>query len=122
MPIRTDGLCHLHLMVKDLERSLAFYRKVFGFTVKFRVGEDMAFIGRKGGSESITLNQGKHGRDRIGKGGVDHFGFRTVGKNSHAKIIKLVTGAGGKLVGRGEHAPGIPYLYVADPDGYTIEF
>lgn len=122
MPIRTDGICHIHLMVKNLERSLAFYRKVFGFTVRFREGRDMAFIGRKGGCELITLNQGRHGRGRVGKGGVDHFGFRTVGRTSHDRILKLVTAAGGKLVGRGEHAPGLPYLYVADPDGYVIEF
>jgi catechol 2,3-dioxygenase len=122
MPIRTDGICHIHLMVKNLERSLAFYREVFGFTVRFREGRDMAFIGRKGGCELITLNQGRHGRGRVGKGGVDHFGFRTVGRTSHDRILKLVTAAGGKLVGRGEHAPGLPYLYVADPDGYVIEF
>lgn len=29
--------------------------------------------------------------------------------------------AGGRLVKRGEHAPGAPYAYVADPDGYLIE-
>jgi hypothetical protein len=25
------------------------------------------------------------------------------------------------LVDKGEHAPGIPYAYVSDPDGYVIE-
>jgi catechol 2,3-dioxygenase-like lactoylglutathione lyase family enzyme len=122
MPIATSGLYHLHLIVKDLERSLAFYRKVFGFTVKFRVGADMAFIGGAGGTELITLNQDRRGRARIGKGGVDHFGFRTVGKTSPERIIALVTKAGGTLMKRGEHAPGQPFLYVADPDGYVIEF
>jgi len=29
--------------------------------------------------------------------------------------------AGGRLVARGEHAPGIAFAYVADPDGYVIE-
>jgi catechol 2,3-dioxygenase-like lactoylglutathione lyase family enzyme len=30
--------------------------------------------------------------------------------------------AGGVLVERGEHEPGRPYAYVADPDGHIIEF
>jgi hypothetical protein len=29
--------------------------------------------------------------------------------------------AGGRLLRRGEFAPGLPYAYVADPDGYEIE-
>jgi predicted enzyme related to lactoylglutathione lyase len=28
---------------------------------------------------------------------------------------------GGRLVERGEHAPGAPYAYCADPDGYRFE-
>ena len=33
----------------------------------------------------------------------------------------LVHGPGGRLVERGERAPGLPYALVADPDGYVIE-
>jgi len=29
--------------------------------------------------------------------------------------------AGGRLVRRGEHAPGVPFAYVSDRDGYVIE-
>jgi len=36
--------------------------------------------------------------------------------------IDQVEKAGGKLVSRGAHAPGVHYAYVADPDGYVIEF
>jgi predicted enzyme related to lactoylglutathione lyase len=28
--IVTRGLTHIHLMVRDLDRSLAFYKRVFG--------------------------------------------------------------------------------------------
>jgi catechol 2,3-dioxygenase-like lactoylglutathione lyase family enzyme len=34
--VRTYGLTHLSLVVKDLERSLRFYRKVFGSKVSWR--------------------------------------------------------------------------------------
>ena len=36
--------------------------------------------------------------------------------------IQAVTEAGGSLVERGEHQPGVPFAYVADPDGYVVEF
>jgi len=29
--------------------------------------------------------------------------------------------AGGRILRRGESSPGLPYAYVADPDGYEIE-
>jgi predicted enzyme related to lactoylglutathione lyase len=35
--------------------------------------------------------------------------------------VAEVDGAGGKVLRRGEFAPGLPYAYVADPDGYEIE-
>ena len=31
------------------------------------------------------------------------------------------TQAGGRLLRRGEHAPGVAFAYVVDPDGYVIE-
>ncbi len=37
------------------------------------------------------------------------------------EAIALVLEAGGALVDKGEHAPGVPYAYVTDPDGYVIE-
>ena len=35
--------------------------------------------------------------------------------------IDEVEAAGGRLIKRGEHAPGVPFAYVKDLDGYTIE-
>lgn len=35
--------------------------------------------------------------------------------------VRDVVREGGSLVKRGEHQPGHPYAYVADPDGYVIE-
>ncbi len=52
-------------------------------------------------------------------GGIDHFGFRLVDKDQLDSTIDEVERAGGRLLERGEHAPGRPYAYVLDPDGYT---
>jgi catechol 2,3-dioxygenase-like lactoylglutathione lyase family enzyme len=57
----------------------------------------------------------------VGTGGVDHFGFRLKPNVDLDAAIAEVVQAGGKLVERGEHGPGSPYAYVADPDGYLIE-
>lgn len=54
-------------------------------------------------------------------GGVAHFGFRLVDPNDIDRAIAEVERAGGRLLRRGEFAPGLPYAYVADPDGYEIE-
>ena len=55
------------------------------------------------------------------RGGVAHFGFRLVDPNDIDRAIAEVERAGGRLLRRGEFAPGFPYAYVADPDGYEIE-
>ncbi|MGH7949536.1 MAG: VOC family protein [Candidatus Binataceae bacterium] len=34
---------------------------------------------------------------------------------------EAIARAGGKVLSRGEHGPGHPYLYATDPDGYVIE-
>ncbi len=51
---------------------------------------------------------------------IAHFGFSVVDGDLEA-AIKEVKKAGGKLLERGQHSPGAPYAYVADPDGYVIE-
>jgi hypothetical protein len=35
--------------------------------------------------------------------------------------LSHVESAGGVLTSRGEFAPGLPYAFVRDPDGYEIE-
>ena len=117
--IETEGLTHLHLRVGDLDRSLRFYQGVFGMQEKFRDG-DLVFLNTPGSGDSLTLNPGDEGPVGHG-GGVDHFGFRLRPSVSVDDAIAEVEAHGGRLVSRGEHAPGVPYAYVADPDGYVIE-
>lgn len=117
--IETEGLTHLHLFVSDLDRSLRFYGDVFGLREVFRDGPKMVFLRPPNSSDSITLNEVP---EKAGaSGGVDHFGFRLIDKNELDRAVEEVECAGGRLIERGEHAPGSPYAYVADPDGYTIE-
>ena len=117
--IETEGLTHIHLLVADLDRSLRFYREVFGLEEIFRDEPKMVFLRPPNSSDTITLNEVP---EKAGKaGGIEHFGFRLVDKNQLDRAIEEVERAGGRLLERGEHAPASPYAYVVDPDGYMIE-
>jgi catechol 2,3-dioxygenase-like lactoylglutathione lyase family enzyme len=117
--IETEGLTHIHLFVADLDRSLRFYREAFGLEEVFRDGPTMVFLRPPNSTDSITLNEVPEQAGAVG--GVDHFGFRLVDRSQLDRAIDEVERAGGRLLERGEHAPGVAYAYVADPDGYTIE-
>ncbi len=117
--IKARGLHHINLNVKDIGRSLKFYQEAFGLEVKFWEGKTMVFLHSPGANDTITLCQAR-AEDPVAGGGVSHFGFST-GKGNLDEMVKQVANAGGTLQSRGEHAPGVPYAYCTDPDGYLIE-
>jgi catechol 2,3-dioxygenase-like lactoylglutathione lyase family enzyme len=120
--IRTQGLTHIHLVVRDLDRSLRFYQGVFGMTERFRDGPKMVFLNTPGSADTITLNEDPSETHLAGtNGGVAHFGFRLANSDDLDAAIVEIEAAGGRLIQRGEHAPGASFAYVEDPDGYVIE-
>jgi len=119
--IRTRGLTHIHLIVRNMKRSRAFYCNAFGMQVSFNVGRKLIFLNTPGSNDMIALHEDSRSTRVAGKsGGILHFGFERV-RTDLDTAIKEVAQAGGRLLERGEHAPGVPYAYVADPDGYVIE-
>jgi catechol-2,3-dioxygenase len=120
--IQTQGLTHIHLAVRDLDRSAAFYRDVFGMEVMPRGEDGMVFMRTPGAIDTLTLRQATPD-EAVGQGGggVDHFGFRLKDRNDLDAAVDAVITAGGALVERGEHIPGVAFAYVADIAGYVIE-
>jgi catechol 2,3-dioxygenase-like lactoylglutathione lyase family enzyme len=118
--IKTMGLTHLGLAVRDLERSLRFYEQVFGCRVLHR-GDGSADINTPGANDIITLTQ--ETGDDIGTmgGGLSHFGFRLASPDDIDAAAKAIEDSGGTIAERGEFVPGEPYLFARDPDGYAIE-
>ncbi len=116
--IQTRGLSHIALSVAEPERSLAFYRAVFGVREYFRNDSTIQALG-PGRYDVIAFERarGPTGPSR----GVIHFGFRLVRPEDIDAAVAAVTQPGGTLVSRGEFAPGLPYAFVRDPDGYEIE-
>ena len=119
--IKSQGLTHVHLAVRDLDRSLKFYRDEFGMQVRFWVGESMVFLNTPGSQDTITLRRAEAGEPVGPGGGIAHIGFRLQDKADLELAVQDVVREGGSLVKRGEHQPDHPYAYVTDPDGYVIE-
>jgi catechol 2,3-dioxygenase-like lactoylglutathione lyase family enzyme len=119
--IKTIGLTHIHLIVKDIRRSLDFYKSVFGMQEKFWAGPGLVFLNTPGANDLIALHQSADDQPTGSSGGILHFGFQLENKSDLDEAISQVEAAGGALKKRGEFAPGMPFAYVADPDGYEIE-
>jgi catechol 2,3-dioxygenase-like lactoylglutathione lyase family enzyme len=120
--IQTQGLTHIHIAVRDLQRSAAFYRDVFGMEVMERGDPTLVFMRTPGSFDTLTLRLASP-EEPVGQagGGVDHFGFRLKDRKDLDAAVDAVLAAGGSVVERGEHEPGMGFAYVADIDGYVIE-
>lgn len=119
------GIRHVHLLVTEHERAVAFYKDAFGMDELFRDGP-IVFVGTPGGGDSLALHLAvtEEQRARVGhQGGYEHFGIHLADRSAAAvdEAVHRVEKAGGRLLERREHAPGVPFAYVADIDGYTIE-
>ena len=111
------GIGHVHLIVADHERAARFYSQAFGLKEHFRVRDRLVFMG----NDAATLIVLDAEQTAAGKGGIDHVGLSpAAGQNLDAAVEDVVR-AGGRVVQRGEHAPGLPFAYVTDPDGNTLE-
>ncbi len=119
--IKTQGLTHLHFAVRDLAASKAFYENVFGMEERGIVEDGMVFLRTPGAADTITLRQAAPNESVGSGGGLDHFGFRLRDKADLDDAVAQVEAAGGRVLERGEHEPGVGYAYVADLDGYSIE-
>jgi catechol 2,3-dioxygenase-like lactoylglutathione lyase family enzyme len=116
--IKTYGLTHLNVAVSDLERTLHFYTTVFGVREYYRDAESIQVLG-PGPHDVIAFERNADLAGR--RAGIDHFGFRLIDPADIDAAVDTAVRAGGTLLRRGEFAPGFPYAYVADPDGYEID-
>lgn len=117
-PIRTYGLTHVALAVKDARRSLEFYQRVFGVVPVY---QNPGFIQTQtpGARDVLVFEEGKA---RTGaEGGIMHFGFRLADPADIDRAVDAIEVAGGRVIERGDFCPGEPYVFFADPDGYTVE-
>jgi len=110
--------------VNDVQKSLAFYRDVLGFTVKERWEQDGALHGVElvAGSVTFWLGQDdwKKGRDRVKGQGFRMYCATAQDIDALAQRVKA---SGGTLLEEPkDQSWGGRACAVVDPDGFTITF
>lgn len=121
---------HVVLRVKDAERSIAFYRGVLGCAVEKR-RDDLGLVHLRAGTSLIDLVTrdgplGRQGGALAGAEGrnVDHVCLR-IEPFDEAVIRTLMAEHGVAVNGEVQNNFGAegngPSIYVADPDGNTVE-
>jgi catechol 2,3-dioxygenase-like lactoylglutathione lyase family enzyme len=117
-PVRTFGLTHVALAVRDPQRSLAFYQAVLG-VIPVYVQKDFVQAQTPGSRDVLVFE--RRPRQAGKAGGVAHFGFRLRRPADMAQALVAIRAAGGTIREHGEFVPGEPYVFFADPDGYEVE-
>lgn len=116
--IKTYGLTHIAVAVRDLDRTAEFYGAILGAQVVYR---DASFLQMQTPGSRDVLVFVKDAKKAGKAGGVLHFGFRLQRARDIDAARKAVKDAGGSITDTGEFIDGEPYLFATDPDGYTIE-
>ncbi|MEM9358085.1 MAG: VOC family protein [Pseudomonadota bacterium] len=114
---------HVHLKVANLERALAFYCGVLGFSLKQRYGDQAAFVSAGGYHHHIGLNtwQSKDGAPPPhGTTGLFHLAILYPTRTALADALRRLKQAGIQLDGASDHGVS-EALYLRDPDGNGIE-
>ena len=114
---------HVHLKVADLERALAFWHGVLGFTITQRMGRQAAFLAAGGYHHHIGLNTwesagGTPPPPRTT--GLFHVAILYPTRTALAEALLRILAAGIELEGAADHG-GSEAIYLRDPDQNGVE-
>ena len=107
---------HVHVSVADLDRAIAFYKRVLGFEITHRT------------DHGVFLGAGSHGQIGLNTdaspggaaSGASRFSVRYPDRRALARALNRVTAAGVSLIGALDHGT-FEALYLRDPDGNIVE-
>jgi catechol 2,3-dioxygenase-like lactoylglutathione lyase family enzyme len=119
-PLRVKGLDHVVLRVADMDRAIAFYEEVLGLHVERRLSE-IGLVQLRAGGAMIDLVPRKAGE---GDGrNMDHYAVQVETLDVEALSAHLRRhGVDPGEVRRRYGAEGYgSSIYIADPDGNTVE-
>ena len=116
--VKTYGLTHVAVAVRDVKRASKFYRSVLG-AVEVYAHDGLVQLQTPGSHDVLVFEEKPKLAGKAG--GVAHFGFRLQDPNDIDAAARAVVDAGGAIKEQGEFVPGEPYLFATDPDGYEIE-
>ncbi len=127
-PVFVTALDHFVLRVRDLDRSVAFYRDALGLPIEclgeYRAGT-RPFVSARIGGQLLDLVPDTTFDPALGGGGFLHFCVRVRG-GLDADVLPRVRAQGIEVI---EDQPMVrlgatgygPSIYVRDPDGYIVE-
>jgi len=114
-------LAHIHLKVRDLERSVAFYTTFLGLRITERVGKAYAFLSTGDAHHEVALQQ-------VGAGaptppayavGLYHAAFEVPDRESLVRVYDTLREAGVAVL-PSDHLVSWA-IYFNDPDGNGLE-
>jgi catechol 2,3-dioxygenase-like lactoylglutathione lyase family enzyme len=109
-------LNHLYLLVRDVDRSVAFYRTLFGFDGPSEwQGETFVIRNHRGFSLALTPDP-----DPPPWPPGLHFGFLLDSVAAATRLREQISGAGIALL-ESCAEPGFVVFKCQDPDGYVVE-
>lgn len=114
---------HVHLKVADLDRSLAFWSGVLGFTVTQRFGRQAAFLSAGGYHHHVGLNTWESAGGSPPPPhatGLYHAAILYPTRALLAAALRRVLAAGVELDGAADHGVS-EALYLRDPDQNGVE-
>ena len=114
---------HVHLQVTDLDKALAFYVGILGFTVMQRLGNQAAFISAGGYHHHIGLNTwnslgGPPARKQ--GAGLYHTAILYPTRADLAQALRQLAAANYPITGSADHGVS-EAIYLDDPDGNGVE-
>ena len=118
-------LGHVVLWVRDLQKSVHFYRDVLGFKEvgSMRNGNSVMFSSGRSHHELYLMNVGPDAEPvrQTHRAGMYHFGLKVGTTDEELKdAIRTCVEAGVEIVGASDH--GVTHsLYIKDPDGNEVE-
>lgn len=127
-PITVTALDHFVLRVRDLERSIGFYRDALGLPIEcleeYRAGT-RPFVSARVGAQLVDLVPDPTFDPAAGIGGLLHFCVRVQGGLAD-EVLPRVRAQGVEII---EDHPMVRLgatgygasIYVRDPDGYVVE-
>ena len=126
-PVTTATTGHVGLNVSDVNRSIDFYRNVFGFDVIAQSTDETrqyAFLGH-GGQLVLTLWQQSDGRFATDRPGLHHLAFNVPSASDVASAMDRLRDLDLALIYDAvvPHSPGASSggIFFTDPDGIRIE-
>lgn len=118
---------HLVLKVRDVQRSVEFYRDVVGLEISDWIDDRMVFM--RAGEDHHDLALLQLPPDAIDPPpgnytGIEHFSYRVESVDEIMQITEMLLARGVEIDrGPGRHGPGEnTFIVFRDPDGNNVEF